>query len=449
MRVVIVSAAALFLVALQGCNEATQDRADLASGVDAASPPRPPELAPATQKRDGDVASTIPPGPDAQTRIQEAFILAQPGAVIQLEEGHYELNMQLSIDVSGVTVRGRGMDKTVLSFKNQDQGSEGIYVTGDNVALEDFAIEDTKGNGHKSNGADNHVLRRVRAEWTGGPKETNGAYGMYPVSSKNVLIEGCVSIGASDAGIYVGQSENIIVRGCRAERNVAGIEIENCHGADVYDNVAAHNAGGILVFDLPDLPVQRGRDVRVFKNHVVDNDVENFAPKGNIVGTVPTGTGIMIMANSNVEIFENEIGNNQTTNLLLVSYLTTGREIKDANYYPYAEGIHVHHNRLGPSGYAPAGEGGTLMAALAGSPLPDIIWDGVVNEAKLVEGKLPAELGLYIHDNTKTEGELTYANLGGTKLLSEPQSVTVQRDLAVHAGELPSLKPITLPEIAG
>ena len=40
-------------------------------------------------------------------------------------------------------------------------------------------------------------------------------------------IEHCIAIGASDAGIYVGQSNNIIVRNCEVFQNVAGIEIEN------------------------------------------------------------------------------------------------------------------------------------------------------------------------------------------------------------------------------
>ena len=51
----------------------------------------------------------------------------------------------------------------------------------------------------------------------------------YPVASEDVLIDGCVAIGASDAGIYVGQSQNIIVKNSRAEFNVAGIEIENSY----------------------------------------------------------------------------------------------------------------------------------------------------------------------------------------------------------------------------
>src|SRR3546814_8259820 len=87
--------------------------------------------------------------------------------------------------------------------------------------------------------------------------------------------------------------------------NVAGIEIENCYDADVHDNVATKNSGGILVFDLPSLPQQGGHNVRVFDNMVHDNSTPNFAPKGNIVASVPTGTGVLVMANSRVEIFDN------------------------------------------------------------------------------------------------------------------------------------------------
>jgi parallel beta-helix repeat protein len=84
--------------------------------------------------------------------------------------------------------------------------------------------------------------------------------------------------GASDAGIYVGQSSNIIVRNSIVEYNVAGIEIENSSGADVYGNIARNNTGGVLVFDLPDLPVSGGNSTRIFANQILANNTRNFAP---------------------------------------------------------------------------------------------------------------------------------------------------------------------------
>jgi parallel beta-helix repeat protein len=382
----------------------------------------------------------LKPGTNVQEEVQEALILAEPGAVIELDEGVFNFTMGLSLDVDNVTLRGKGMEKTILSFKQQNAGSEGLLVTSSGVTLEDFAVEDAKGDAIKVKGAKGITFHRVRTEWTDGPKETNGAYGLYPVESENVLIDGCVAIAASDAGIYVGQSKNIIVRNSRAEFNVAGIEIENSHGADVFDNVSTHNAGGVLVFDLPDLPVQGGRDVRVFRNKIIDNDTPNFAPQGNIVASVPTGSGMIIMANNNVEVFENEIGGNGTANVMILSYLATGREIKDANYDPYPEGIYIHSNTFGGGGDKPQGVLGSVFASLLGGTIPDIVWDGSVDAKKLVDGQLPPELRIYIRDNPGAD----FANLDLQRSVSDPASARISRDIAPHDGQLPRLQPIKI-----
>ena len=204
----------------------------------------------------------IKPGLNAQDEIQEALILAEPGDKILLSKGTYDLNHGLSLDVNNVSIIGEGMYETVLDFSAQETGAQGLLVTSDNVLMQDFAIENAKGDAIKSKGVKNISFIKVRTEWTNGPDSKNGAYGLYPVESIGVLIDGCVAIGASDAGVYVGQSEQIIVRNTRAEFNVAGIEIENSYYADVYNNIATNNTGGILIFDLPNLPKQGGKFVR-------------------------------------------------------------------------------------------------------------------------------------------------------------------------------------------
>ncbi len=385
------------------------------------------------------------PGPEVQTQVQEAFILSPPGTVFLFKAGKYIFDQSLSLDVADCTIRGEGMDKSVLTFQSQDAGAEGVYVTSDNVTLEDFAIEDTKGNAFKSNGADNLIIRRIRAEWTGGPKETNGAYGLYPVSATNTLIEDCIVRGASDAGIYVGQTKNVIVRRNLVEYNVAGIEIENCHDADVFDNIATRNTGGILVFDMPGLPMKDGQRSRVFRNKIYDNDTVNFAPAGNIVGTVPTGTGVIVMANYNVEIFDNDIYNNQTANVILTSWLSGGQPITDPEYNPFSEGIYVHSNRFGKGGYAPLGVSGEHMAKHAGVPLPDIIWDGSYDPTKLVDGKISEERRIVIKDNKKTGGgEVGFVNLGGAEAFLTLNQAAIQREIAAHDGKVKPLPPVKL-----
>ncbi len=329
----------------------------------------------------------IKPSENSYLDIQEALILAEPGDIIRLSAGIFTLEDSLSLDVPGVQIEGEGMGQTILDFSNQLSGAQGLSVTSDNVTLQDFAIQNAKGDAIKVKGVTNIKFLRVKTEWTNGPSSENGAYGLYPVESKNVLIDGCVAIGASDAGIYVGQSQNIIVRNSRAEFNVAGIEIENSYFADVHNNTATNNTGGILVFDLPGLPQQGGHHVRVFNNRSVGNNTDNFAPEGNIVGEVPRGTGIIIQANSDVEIFNNEIGENDTVNIAVVTY---GNDTDDKTYYPHPKSIQIHGNTFGPTGYNPdtsKGELAKILFDLSGGDMPDIFWDGLLPFTQLIFGQ--------------------------------------------------------------
>ncbi|OYU70737.1 MAG: hypothetical protein CFE28_12485 [Alphaproteobacteria bacterium PA2] len=316
----------------------------------------------------------VPAGPDAQERVQTALLDARPGDVVALGAGRFDLSDGLSLDIPNVTVRGAGEARTILSFAGQKGAGEGLLITSSGVTVRDLTVQDSRGDGIKSKGVDQISFLSLTVEWTGGPKATNGAYGVYPVASTNVLIDRVTVRGASDAGIYVGQSKNIIVRNSRAEFNVAGIEIENSMNADVYDNVATRNAGGILVFDLPDLPQMGGHSTRIFRNQVIDNDTPNFAPKGNIVAGVPTGTGVMLMANRDVHVFENTISGNQTTGVMIIAYI---QDFTDKTYNPLPRDMVVRDNTFGRNGWDPNLAGGPMLAKALGGALPPVLWDGV------------------------------------------------------------------------
>ena len=376
---------------------------------------------------------TIYPSADPYTEIQEALILASPGDIVHISEGFYKLEDSLSIDIDNLTLQGDGINKTILSFKDQMSGAQGLSVTSDGVTLQDFAVEDAKGDAIKVKGVHGISFIRVRTEWTNGPDELNGAYGLYPVESKNVLIDSCVAIGASDAGIYVGQSENIIVKNSRAEFNVAGIEIENSYYADVFDNHAENNTGGILVFDLPDIPQQGGHHVRVFRNKSINNNTDNFAPEGNIVGEVPRGTGIIIQANSHVEIFENDIGGNDTVNIAIVTY---GYETEDKNYYPHPRAIQVHNNRFTKSGNNPdleTGELAKILYELSDKNMPDIFWDGILPMKQIIFGQ-PDNEKLILGDN----GSATFLTINPIKYML-PIFNPVERDYDNYRGTITPL----------
>jgi parallel beta-helix repeat protein len=364
-------------------------------------------------------------GDGAQGRLQEALIVAEPGDVVQLGAGRFVLTDGLSLDVKGVTVRGQGMDATVLDFTGQQGAGEGLLVTSDEVTLRDFAVENSKGDGIKSKGADNIAYYRVRVTWTGGPKETNGAYGIYPVESTGVLVDGCKVSGASDAGIYVGQSKDITVRYSYVEYSVAGIEIENSRNALVSGNLVTRNTGGILVFDLPNLPVMNGGNTVVENNLVVDNDTPNFAPKGNIVAGVPRGTGVMIMANEDVAVTGNTLINNATSQIMVLAYPNA---FNDKNYNPYPRRIQIGANRIAGGGTDPQFPGGAELKAAFGGAMPPLLWDGL--------GGADA-----IHAGAKIAG--VTLNLPAQGAAPE-KAMPAPLDLAVHAG-MPLPGPVGAP----
>jgi parallel beta-helix repeat protein len=321
-----------------------------------------------------------------QKKFQTLFIEAQNGTTIELPAGRFQLDASLSLDdKKDVVIKGAGEDKTILNFKGQISGAEGIKLTNSsNIKIQGLTVQDTKGDGIKAQNVNGITFENVKTEWTNGGEKENGGYGLYPVQCTNVLIDHCTAIGASDAGIYVGQSKNIIVKNSKAYQNVAGIEIENSWYADVYDNEAYNNTGGILVFDLPDLIQKEGGYIRVFRNNIHDNNHINFAPKGNTVGKVPQGTGFMILATRHVEAFENKIVNNISAGTAIVSYYITETPINDKSYKPFPGDIYIHDNYYERPRVRATSKGrlGKMykFKLRFGKDVPHIIYDGIIDE---------------------------------------------------------------------
>lgn len=396
----------------------------------------------------------LAPSPDLEHAAQEALLLANEGDVVLLPEGRFEMSTELSMIRPSVTLRGRGMDKTILVYGQAAAGPQAIIASARNSRVEDLTILDHPGDGIKMIGVQGAQIRRVKVEWQKKAAADNGAYGLYPVLSSDVLIEDSVVIGASDAGIYVGQSQRIIVRRNLVEGNVAGIEIENSQLADVYENRARFNTGGILVFNLPHLLLQGGRGTRLFKNTIEDNNLKNFAPKGNSVAAVPAGTGILVLANDDIEIFENSIANHNTTSIALVSYHILQQRIEDPHFDAMPENIFIHHNKLRNAGRWPI-SGANQLGLIAGAlsfphRVPHIAYDGI---GALVEGEAqPAVLEgtrrICLDANDHDGGEKSY--FGNLQLWKEhrwsPLPGSMLRALEPHRCQLPRLEPVVLEE---
>ena len=221
----------------------------------------------------------IPAGDSAL--LLETVNLLTDDTTVRLQAGTYELDNQVTIRANDIKFEGAGMDDTILSFGGATAQINGIDVVGNDFLVQDLTVLDAPKDGLRMEDSTGVVCRRVKATWTNLGDSDNGAYGIYPVKSTNVLVEDSIAENASDAGLYIGQSLNVIIRRNIVRGNVAGLEVENTQYADVYDNLAEDNTAGIVTFDLPGNPIV-GRDVRLRDNIIRDNNRTNFAPGGTV-----------------------------------------------------------------------------------------------------------------------------------------------------------------------
>lgn len=300
--------------------------------------------------------------PGDEAKVLEALLTVKDSTSILLKAGLYKFDNLSIVKARQIQIRGEGRDQTILDFSAQSQGGEGIRITDvTGFSISDMTIRDSKGDLLKINKSRDIVVRALNAIWKTSDS-TSGGYAIYPVLCKNVLVENCYAEGASDAGIYVGQSDSTVVRNCKAAKNVAGCEIENTTNAEVYNNEFYDNTAGFLVFDLPGLS-QRGGHVKAYDNYLHDNNRINFAKAGSFgtswgVGNAAPGSGVIILATSNVELYRNRIINNNSSAITIASGFAVGETPDKINdqYFPISKNIRIYENTLemGPAFPEPA-----------------------------------------------------------------------------------------------
>ncbi|KGD66016.1 hypothetical protein Y5S_00488 [Alcanivorax nanhaiticus] len=339
--------------------------------------------------------------PDAQNGddITEALLVAlfelPENAVVVLPKGEFTVSETITVtSASGVVLTGYGIHDTKLDFSNSTGDDSIRFEGGTNLTIRDFGVYESNKNAIKVTNASGVHFAYTATVWEGPLESDNGAYGLYPLQSQNVLLEHNYAAGSADAGIYVGQSRDVVIRDNVAVRNVAGIEVENTLNADVYNNMATGNTAGILVFDLPGLTNAYGGNIRVFSNRAYANNAPNVG--AGAVGIAPPGTGILVFATSDVEIYNNDITDNETTALAIASYLLADDDL--ANYpskygqamtngwTPLVRNVYAHNNFIARNGSNPQGvllvdiiNGYTSPYNASGMAqvFPAILYDGV------------------------------------------------------------------------
>ena len=298
---------------------------------------------------------------EAGQRIQDAIDLAEPGDTVLVMPGVY--HESLTFDLSGVTLLGVEQDGQRPVLDGQNVLSDGLIGSGSNLEFRGFDVKNYTANGLMINLGTNVTFRDLYVE-------NSGLYGIYPVEVVGVLVERCTVTGVRDAGIYVGQSKDIVVRDNVVHGNVTGIEIENSVDALVENNEVYDNAGGLLVFLLPNNPSKIAKRTIVRGNRIYANNHVNFADPGSTVAGVPSGTGLLIQAADETEVTGNEIRDNKSMGVAVISLYTSLGQDKTFDVDPLPEGNWIHDNTISNNGFDP--DPSILEAGFDGA---DLIWD--------------------------------------------------------------------------
>lgn len=400
----------------------------------------------------------VSPGPNASAETLKAIFYASEGDIVEFGAGSFEFPTGLIIHGKrGLTIRGAGKDKTRLSFKNSNT-AEGINASHcEGITIEDLEVIDTPGNGIRVYRSKYVTLRRIKAGWSDADpvapgyqtKPSNGFYALYPVMTQHLLVEDTYSYGSVDAGLYVGQSSDVIMRRNEARYNVIGIELENVQRGLVEQNLATENTAGFLAYDLEGLS-QYGDGNVVRHNRFVSNNVKNFGAAG-FVKDAPPGTGAIIAAQDNLEFYGNEMADNVTTGLLIVNYGFVNSKATDKKLDWFNESVNVHHNTFRNNGKNPPkldlNDASTTITALIWlkglGTSAHIITDGQIDKANSCSAYPVDKDGVALNKPNSTETDRVnprLTSLGAPAFgLSDPQPACKYNDWKFSVSKLPLL----------
>lgn len=322
-----------------------------------------------------------------RTTIQAAVDAASPGDTVLVPPGTYRESVL--VDKSEITIRGsHGAVIDAEGFDNGIKVGTGRFSTGPDgfpvcpaLALHDvtvlgLTVRNAEENGLLLLGVDGFRV-------SGGKYLDNEEYGIFPICSRNGLINFNRVEGTEDAGIYVGDDEDITVAWNHVTRCTIGIEIENSSQVVVRDNKAVGNTTGILVVVLPGLPKPFTEDVLIERNVVARNNFPNPVPadSGEPEGLLPTGTGILNIGGDRVVIRHNLVNQNDS---LGVAIFSNPFAALDPRLEPNPDGNEVRGNVILHNGQSPDPE-------RAQTPGADIVYDGTGTENCFAKNKFKTE----------------------------------------------------------
>jgi parallel beta-helix repeat protein len=205
--------------------------------------------------------------------------------------------------------------------------------------------------------------------------ENNGVYGIFPVLSRDgVLTNNTVRGTVGDAGIYVGQSDVVLIAGNQSTDNLIGIEVENSRDVTVIDNQSSNNTIGIFVNVLFGLVELAQETTLVASNDVHGNNRPNTSDPEDITAIFPPGLGILLVGADTTTVTENEVTHNGFAGIavssLCLAFTLRGQECPPLDVDPNPDHNRIVRNRS--TGNGTVSTGNPVLDSLRA----DLVWDG-------------------------------------------------------------------------
>ncbi len=315
---------------------------------------------------------------EVTAKLPAILMTAQPGDIIQIPAGHFYFTQPLSVRGNKLTISGADQDATTLDFTQQNNGAQSFLAVGQHITIKSMTLLNPHGDGLVVRNSHSITIDQVTVSWDQGLTPDSGDYGIYPVKSKQILIKHSRVNGAREAGIYVGQSIEARIENCHTYGNVGGIEAENVTDLVIRNNHVHHNAIGMVISAVPELTKKRALNTTIAGNRLYQNNISNLAAPGNLISTLPSGIGLIILAADQVTIAANQFSDHTLAHLLVAAYSFTGKRYQDIYYDPFAESIYLGKNSFTN---ATTNESQQKYITIKQHTIPshqNILWDGIV-----------------------------------------------------------------------
>jgi|GEM_PF-5736948 len=265
----------------------------------------------------------------------------ESGDEILIPEGEYELVKPIALASTNISIKGAGPKKTILDFTKQKSGAQSILIRGWDIDVSGFGIRGPQGDGIVIRNSARVRVSDITVAMKDKNRKTPGAYGIYPVNSQHITMRNIEVSGASDAGIYLGQSKHAIIEKTYTYENVTGINIENSWHVNVVNNNLTNNTNGIFIVSLPDMLYSHSEFITLDSNTLDNNNHKNFANEGTLISKLLPGIGVKLVATKNILLKNNTISGHNLHDIEISTYLAL-----DMPPYPGTFSIDVDRNLL-------------------------------------------------------------------------------------------------------